>query len=135
MGFLHHMTDKSIASISATPKSRGSSTFLTPSMEQGLFTTSCTSYSQIVSPSTTNDFILVHDLLGQLDGMTNALPVHLVYIMSFQIRIFTFYIILDLIAKVSDNKNKFIDACFFQLVNNNTENCFPASGIRALGCV
>jgi hypothetical protein len=49
--------------------------------------------------------------------------------MTIQIRIFFFYIILDLFSEVANNKNKFINAGSMQLVYI----VLPAKGIKAFG--
>ena len=51
--------------------------------------------------------------------MTSSFSFILVNKMTIKIRVFCFYIILDLFAQITNNKNKFVDAGFMQLIYIN----------------
>src|SRR5258705_12911421 len=65
--------------------------------------------------------------------MAHSLPVHLVHIMSFQVRVFVFYIILYFFPKITNNKNDLIDTGLPQLINNDTDHCLPGQRNKCFG--
>src|SRR6185312_1162670 len=64
--------------------------------------------------------------------MSDALPFRLKYKANVQVGVFVIYIILDLGAQVSDNKNKFADAGLEQLVDYNAEYGFTCERNQCL---
>ena len=67
--------------------------------------------------------------------MAYTLPVVLMYKMRLYKRVIGVYIILYLIAQVTNYKNKFVNPAFFNWSIIMLKTVLPASGINALGCV
>src|SRR5436190_10897366 len=78
-------------------------------------------------------FFASHNAACQSYGMTNALPVCLVNKMSSDGRIFLSDIVLDLIAQVAHDKNKFLDASFIELIDDDTKHSFACKRDQSLG--
>ena len=94
--------------------------------------TSCTSYSQIVSPRTNEYFFTIHYTAGKSYGMTNTLAIGLMNKMRRKLRIFFADIILYFITEITYYKNKFLYAGFIKLINNDTQDRFAGQRDQSL---
>src|SRR5215475_3138319 len=78
-------------------------------------------------------FFPVNNTPGKTNSVTDSLPICLVYKMCRKLRVFLTDVILDFIAKVADNENKFFDTGFAKLIRYNTQNRFASKRNQSLG--